>query len=101
MIYSTQFGPLVSLFSINEIEKLVGKLSCIAQAFCPLYHLMPQLYALVAYALRENAFYLATTSRSFRKMIKKAKSAARPDNTDDTREINFAIRQVVKKIWKM
>ena len=84
-------------FTINEIEKLVGKLGRIAQAYRPLYHLMPQLYASVAYALRENAFYLATTSRSFRKMIKKAKSAARAEHTDDAREINFAIRQVAKK----
>ena len=52
-------------FTISEIEQLVGKLGRIAQAFRPLYHLIPHLYVLVAHALRENKFYLASTNRRF------------------------------------
>ena len=52
-------------FTVSEMEKLVGKLSRIGQAYRPIYHLMPHLYASVAYALRQNAFYLASTSRRF------------------------------------
>ena len=85
-------------FYLPEIEKLVGKLGRIAQAYRPLYHLMPQLYASIAYALRENKFYLASTSRSFRKMVKKAKKAEIPEDGVDEREIKFAVRVVAKKI---
>ena len=38
-------------FFVNEIETLVGKLGRIGQAYRPIYHLMPHLYASVAYAL--------------------------------------------------
>ena len=81
-------------FTIKEIELLVGKLGRIAQAYRPIYHLMPQLYASVAYALRENEFYLAATSKKFRKMLKRMKMKA--SNLDDQREINFALRIVAK-----
>jgi hypothetical protein len=81
-------------FTVNEMELLVGKLGRIAQAFRPLYHLMPHLYASVAYALRKNDFYLASTSRRFRQMLKTIKMEAR--NEDDQREINYAVRKVAK-----
>ena len=81
-------------FTISEIEQLVGKLGRIAQAFRPLYHLMPHLYASVAYALRENEFYLALTNRRFKKMIQKVKVRGRSKNEEDVREINFAVGQV-------
>ena len=82
-------------FTVSEMEKLVGKLSRIGQAFRPIYHLMPHLYASVAYALRQNAFYLAATSRRFRKMLKQIK--LRATRIEDAREINFAIKTVAKQ----
>ncbi len=56
-------------FTIKEVEELLGKLGRIAQAYQPLYHLMPQLYGLVAYALQENKHYMTSTSRQFCKML--------------------------------
>ena len=85
-------------FTISEIEQLVGKLGRIAQAFRPLYHLMPHLYASVAYALRENEFYLASTNRRFKKLLQKVKARGRPNNEEDVREINFAVGQVARKV---
>ena len=37
-------------FDVQELEKLVGKLGRIGQAYQPVYHLMPTMYALVAFA---------------------------------------------------
>ena len=57
-------------FDVKELEQLVGKLGRLGQAYRPIYHLMPHLYASIAYALRMNAYYLSSTSRHFRKMLK-------------------------------
>ena len=85
-------------FTVSEIEQLVGKLGRIAQAFRPLYHLIPHLYALVAYALRENEFYLASTNRCFKKLLQKVNARGRPKNEEDVRETNFAVGQVARKV---
>ena len=81
-------------FTVHEMELLVGKLGRIGQAFRPIYHLMPHMYASVAYALRENEFYYAATSRRFRQMVRKAKQ--KHLTQADTREIKFAIQKVAK-----
>jgi len=77
------------------MEELVGKLGRIGQAYRPIYHIMTHVYALVTFVLRDNERFLASTSRSFRKMMKKAKQQNiefTPEN--DLREINFDIGQV-------
>ena len=38
-------------FTVPQIEKLIGKLGRIGQAFWPIYHLMSHIYSSVAYAL--------------------------------------------------
>ena len=81
-------------FDVKELEQLVGKLGRLGQAYRPIYHLMPHLYASIAYALRMNAYYLSTTSRHFRKMLKQIKMNATIEQ--DEREINFAVRKVAK-----
>ena len=82
-------------FYVSELEKLVGKLGRLGQAYRPIYHLMPHLYASVAYALRQNHEYLTTHSRQFRKMLKRIKMEATIEQ--DEREINFAVKTVAKK----
>jgi hypothetical protein len=82
-------------FDVKELEQLVGKLGRIGQAYRPIYHLMPQMYASIAYALRENHEYLASTQKSFQKLIKQAKK--RPTGDEDEREVNFALQQVARK----
>ena len=83
-------------FTVREIELLIGKLARIGQAYRPIYHMMPQLYASCAFALRENKFFMASTSRRFRKLIEKAKK--KPSLQEDAREIQFAIKMAAKRI---
>ena len=61
----------------KEMEILFSKLGRIRQAYRPIYHLMPHMYAYVAYALRHNEYYLASTSRRFCKLIQTAKKNPR------------------------
>ena len=90
----TMWHPDREAFTAKEMELLVGKLGRIGQAYCPIYHLMPHIYASVAYALRHNEYYLASTSRRFRKLIQIAKKKS--TIPEDTCEINFAIGQAAK-----
>lgn len=85
-------------FDVMEMEKLVGTLGRVAQAFRPLYHLMPHLYSSVAYALRENERFLMSTSRRFRQMMKTAKTRVFSSTEEDEREINFAIGQAARAV---
>ena len=50
----------------------------------------------VAYALRKNGTFLYSTSRAYRKDVKKAKQ--RPRHEEDAREINFAICQTARQV---
>ena len=89
-------------FHIKEMEELVGKLGRIGQAYGPIYHLMPHMYASVAFALRDNEYFLASTSRNFRKMMKKAKQKKTAFTPEcDLHEINFAIGQVARKVHQV
>ena len=85
-------------FTVNEMEKLIGKLGRLGQAYRPIYHLMPQLYASLAYALRKSKFYLTSTNRRFREMLKQITLEA--TNEEDAREINFAQRVSSKMLHK-
>ena len=74
---------------------LVGKLGRIGQVYRPIYHLMPMLYASVAFALRENNEFLILTSSAYRTLIKKAKRKAITE--EDNRKINFVVGQAARK----
>ncbi len=78
---------------VKEVELLIGKLARISQAFRPIYHLMPHLYASVAYALWENKAFLVSTSRQFQKILKKARSSPPPSN--DAREVTFVVNKTL------
>jgi len=76
------------------VDELVEKIGRIGQAYRPIYHMMPHMYASVVYALRNNESFLASTSRRFCKMMKKAKQRvpkATPE--EDLHKINFALGQ--------
>ena len=83
-------------FTVKEMEILVGKLNRIGQTYRPIYHLMPHLYASVAYAIRGNTNFLASTNKQYRTLIKRAKTE--PSTQDDRREIDFATQQASKMI---
>lgn len=81
-------------FTVSEMEQLIGKLGRIGQAYRPIYHLMPHMYGSVAYALRENKFFLTANSRRFREMLRTLKMDS--TTSEDLREINFARSRVAK-----
>ena len=86
-------------FSIHEMEVTVGKLGRIGQSFRPLYHLMPHLYASVAYALRQNKSYLSNTSKEFRELVRRAKIS--PSTDDDKRDVSFALQKSAQLLHKV
>jgi len=85
-------------FTVKEFELLVGKLGRIAQAYCPFYFFMSNLYSSLAFALRENRAFLINTSKRFRALIKKTKQDGIHCVAADEREINFALNQSAKKV---
>ena len=60
-------------FDLSGLEELIGKVGRIGQGYRLIYHLMPMMYASVTYALRENGYFLYSTSKAYRKDIKRAK----------------------------
>lgn len=87
-------------FTVHELELLVGKLGRIAQAYRPMYYLMSHLYSSVAFALRENASFLVSSSRSFRELIRRVKSGRHSDTvtSDDKRIVDFALSQAARRL---
>ena len=83
-------------FEIRKLELLVGKLGRIGYAYRPIYHLVPMMYASVAFALYENHEFLVSTNHGYRTNVKKEKQKAL--NKHDTREIRFTIGQATRKI---
>ena len=82
-------------FTTGKLEKMTGKLGRTGQAHRPIYYLMPMAHASAACALRENDAFLASTSSSHRKLLKKAKLA--PSSQEDVREIKHAVGEVDRK----
>ncbi len=74
-------------FTVKVMAELVGKLGRIGQAFQAIYYLMTHQFGSVAYALRENEKFLMTSSKKFRKMVKRAKAKPFPKHSEDKREI--------------
>ena len=83
-------------FHLPGLEQLIGKVVRIGQGYRSIYHLMPMMYASVAYALRENGDFLYSTSKAYRKDVKKAKQ--KPATKEDETEINFAIGQTARQV---
>ena len=83
-------------FDLPGLEQLIGKVGRIGQGYRPIYHLMPMIYASDAYALRENGNFLYSTSKAYRKDIKKAKQ--KPRNEEYARETIVAIGQTARQV---
>ena len=87
-------------FTVKEMELLVGKLGRIAQAFRPLYYLMPHLYSSLAYALQQNKAHLVTTSRRFRELLQTSKQSLLllEKGSMDRRRVTFAASKTAKAV---
>jgi hypothetical protein len=87
-------------FTVPEIEKLVGKIARIGQAFRAIYHLMPLLYSSTAHALCDNKSWLVNSSKKFRALIKQAKRGQINATRHDMRIINFATGRVARMQYR-
>lgn len=86
------------MFTVRELEELVGKLGRVGQVFRPIYHLMPQMYASVAFALRQNSARLCTTSKQFRDMMQEVKQQQHESNPAyDSRRVSYALRETARR----
>ena len=72
----------IQTFTSRELEKMVGKLGHIGKGYGSIYHLMPILYASIAFGLLENKEFIYSTSKVYQTLIKKA--TLRPKNKEDT-----------------
>ena len=56
---------------VKELQLLVGNVDRIGQEYCPIYPMIPMLYALFAFDLRETADFLYSASRVYTNLIKR------------------------------
>jgi hypothetical protein len=82
-------------FTIGEVESLIGKIGRIGQGSCPVFHLIPMLYASSSFALRAHNKFLISTSSGFTKPTKRVKH--KPEIEDGNNEIMFAVVQAVRQ----
>ena len=75
---------------------LVGKLGRCGQGFCPIFYMMPAVYASCVFALRENNDILYSTHKVYRKLTRKVK--CKPKYEDETQEIWFTIGQATRNV---
>jgi hypothetical protein len=91
-------------FTINELEKLLGKCARLGEASNWVYHLLTHLYSSAAFALRGNEEYLGRNSPSFIAHLKKIKELRQKEyqerNATDVAHINFAIKKNAQRIHR-
>lgn len=90
-------------FTINELEKLIGKCARLGEGAAWVYHLMTHMYRSSAFALRENKEFLGKHSKNFIEHLKKIKELRRKEQLE-TREdmavINFSIKKAAQQIHR-
>ena len=82
-------------FTVNEMEKLTGKITFIASTAPWVKFLLSQVYISIAAAVGDNEAYLARSNKEFRQLLKDAKAAA---YTGNTRESTFALSETSKQV---
>jgi len=81
-------------FTVNESQKLTGKLGHLAEGAPWLHHLMTQMYASIAKALASNKAILLESSHKFKNIIQSLSTgsfACLPK--DQTRHISFSLKR--------
>jgi hypothetical protein len=86
-------------FTVNEAQKLTGKLGHLAEGAPWLHHLMSQMYASIAKALASNKAILLESSHEFKNIIQSLSTgsfACSPK--DQTRHISFALKRAARLV---
>jgi hypothetical protein len=90
-------------FTINELEKLVGKCARLGEGANWVFHLMTHMYASTAFALKSNANFLGQRSKNFVKHLKKIKELRKihqHQRREDMAVINFSIKKAAQQIHR-
>ena len=91
----------VRTFTLHKLVRLAGKLARLGEGAPWVFHLMQQVFASIAYALRQNHLFLKNESASFQQMIKQIKALKKLPTTDqDVSHLNFFLSKSAKKKFK-
>ena len=90
-------------FTVNELEKLLGKCARLGEGANWVFHLLTQLYRSTWFALQQNTEFLGQRSPNFIQHMKRIKEL-RTNHQMDTRQriahINFAIKKSAQQVHK-
>ena len=77
---------------------LAGKLARLVEAAPWVYHLMPHIYASIAFALCANETFLLNENAPFRALVNTIKSLRLfPKGKQDVEHLNFYVKKAVEK----
>ena len=100
-ILNNEWPPGTVDFALKSIVTLAGKLARLGEAAPWVYHLMPQIYASIAFALRANETFLLNENAQFRSLVNKIKSLRLlPKVEQDVEHLNFYVRKAAKRKFK-
>ena len=97
-ILDEEWPRQVRVFTLLKLVRLAGKLARLGEGAPWVYHLMPQVFASIAYVLRQNTIFLKNENAPFQQMIKQIKMLkVLPTTTQDVRHLNFFLRKSAKQ----
>jgi len=86
-------------FTVNEAEKLTGKLGHLAEGARWVHHLMTQMYASIAKALAANKTTLTELSREFKDIIQSLSTGSFVCTpSKQMKHISFALKQAARLV---
>ena len=89
-ILNNEWSPGTVYFALKSIVTLTGKLARLGEAAAWVYHLMPQIYASISFALHANEMFLLNKNVQFWSLINKIKSLCLlPKVEQDVEHLNF------------
>jgi hypothetical protein len=98
-LISTTWHSHHRCFIIGEAQKLMGKLSHLAEGAHWMFHLLTDLYASIAYALAENKRLLVDMSPEFCNICLSLKTGTFPCSAkDQVKHINFAMKKAANLV---
>ena len=88
-------------FTLDALLRLAGRLARLGEGAPWVYHLMPQIYASIAHALRSHESFLLAESPTFINLIKRIKALRRELRVeDDVKQINFYIKNAARRKFR-
>ena len=96
-----KWGPDQNTFRLNDLVTLAGKIGRTAEGAPWVYHLMPHIYASIAYVLRQNTYFLMNENAAFRHLIQRITRLGLCTKAEqDAEHINFFVKKAAKRKFK-